>query len=550
MNNMQDVNRLGTSPSTMIKIFISYRRADSLKDAGRIYDRLIQVFGKDQVFKDVDNIPVGKDFRGVLREAVAQCDVQLAIIGKMWLTITDEQGQRRLDNPGDFVRIEIESALQRDSCTVIPVLVDNAKMPAADALPLELRELAFKNAAIVRDDPDFHSDVTRLIEGIQPSKGSAPRKPADSGFSVSEAIADFFEAMDERQWDDARALLAEIRASGKAPRTFNVDAHEADLWAEIQAGKRDQEYMMLQMMAGMQRPNPQRIWEGLQVFWLTYPGHDPDHLARFKPGSRSAALLPAPFAWVSIPAGKVTLKGEDESYIPEGKSQTFDVPAFSISKYPLTNAQYKLFVDAGGYTQQQWWTAAGWEARAEGLEWVSQMEEFQPTGKAWTEPRRWNDIRLNGADQPVVGVSWYEAVAFCAWVSEASGERVSLPTEQQWQRAAQGDDGRAFPWGKKWDGGRCNNNVDSKGVGQTTPVRTYEGKVDSPFGVVDMAGNVWEWCLTAYGTGSTDLDGIGVRVLRGGSWDDGLSDKFRCDDRYRNFPRVRLGSWGIRLALS
>ena len=151
----------------MPKIFISYRRADSRKDAGRIYDRLIEAFGKENVFKDVDSIPLGKDFQGILREAVAQCDVQLAIIGKQWLTIKDTHGDRRLDNPSDFVRIEIESALQRDSCRVIPIIIDNAPIPHADDLPLVLRELAFKNATIVRDDSDFHSDVTKIIDEIR-----------------------------------------------------------------------------------------------------------------------------------------------------------------------------------------------------------------------------------------------------------------------------------------------------------------------------------------------------------------------------------------------
>jgi hypothetical protein len=132
------------------KIFISYRRADSRKDAARIYDRLVEAFGKENVFKDVDSIPLGKDFRGILREAVAQCDVQLVVIGKQWLDIRDEFGKRRLDDPNDFVRIEVASSLQRDSCLVIPVLVDSSLMPRDIDLPADLRELAYKNATVVR----------------------------------------------------------------------------------------------------------------------------------------------------------------------------------------------------------------------------------------------------------------------------------------------------------------------------------------------------------------------------------------------------------------
>lgn len=527
----------------MPKIFISYRRADSRKDAGRIYDRLVEAFGKDSVFKDVDDIPIGRDFRGVLREAVAQCDVQLVIIGKSWISITDENGNRRLDNPGDFVRIEVETALQRENCRVIPVLVDSAPMPRADELPLDLRELAFKNAAQVRDDPDFHADVTRIIRSLG---GEAAAKPsATTTFDVHDAISRFYAWFDVQKWDDARALLAEIRASGRAPRVFNIDALEAEIWAAIEAAERDKEYAVLRLMS--RRSNPTGLWDALQVFWETYPGYDPDNFTRFKPEpprpaeplrKRSIDLLPAPFAWINIPAGTVTLhteKGRIKNYIPEGQSQTFDVPAFAIAKYPVTNAQFRLFVDAGGYSERTWWTDAGW-ARCE--------------KEGWTEPRYWQDDRWNGTEQPVVGVSWYEAAAFCLWLSDLTGERIMLPTEQMWQRAAQGDDGREYPWGKKWAASRCNSNVDDKGIGRTTPVRQYEGEGDSPFGVVDLAGNVWEWCLTTYETGEIALNGTGVRVLRGGSWNLNVTAFFRCAYRDWFNPNYWYNNAGFRLVLS
>ena len=108
----------------------------------------------------------------------------------------------------------------------------------------------------------------------------------------------------------------------------------------------------------------------------------------------------------------------------------------------------------------------------------------------------------------------------------------------------------AYPWGNAWDAGRCNNNVDGKGIGRTTPVQQYEGKGDSPFGVVDMAGNVWEWCSTSYNTGRDDLDGTDLRVLRGGSWDLTLTGIFRCVFRSWGLPGGRLNYRGFRLALS
>ncbi len=160
----------------MPRIFISYRRADSRKDAGRLHDRLAQAFGAKNVFKDVDDIPPGRDFRGVIAEAVDWCDILLVVIGRRWLDIQDEHGTRRLDDPDDFVRIEIEAGLRRDYCLVIPVLVDNAEMPPAGELPDSLRELSYLNAVTIRDDPDFNRDASRLIVQLKRYFSSAKKR--------------------------------------------------------------------------------------------------------------------------------------------------------------------------------------------------------------------------------------------------------------------------------------------------------------------------------------------------------------------------------------
>jgi len=261
------------------------------------------------------------------------------------------------------------------------------------------------------------------------------------------------------------------------------------------------------------------------------------------------SILPPPFEWIDIPAGRVEL---------ESGRGAFDVPAFQIAKYPLTNAQYAKFIEAGGYCEKQWWTTAGWEAREQG--WAWDKNEWKPTGKPWTEPRYWQDAKWNGAEYPVVGVSWYEAVAFCWWLAEASGEAVTLPAEQQWQRAAQGDEGYVYPWGNEWDGarcnnsewdGRCNNSVDPHDSNQPTPVTQYpEGA--SPFGVMDMSGNLWEWCLNDYSQPRTiDVNAQAeCRVLRGGSWSSNHSNDFRATFRYWGLPRLRYVSWGFRCARS
>lgn len=151
------------------RIFISYRRADSIAVTGRLYDRLLTAFGDKSVFKDVDDIPPGSDFKQVLESEVAQADVLLAIIGQDWNPLDAATGQNRLMDKNDFVRIEIAAGLARPDMLVIPILVNNAQLPRADVLPANLRELIHRNAATVRNDPDFNRDTQWLIHQIQNS---------------------------------------------------------------------------------------------------------------------------------------------------------------------------------------------------------------------------------------------------------------------------------------------------------------------------------------------------------------------------------------------
>jgi len=147
------------------KVFISYRRADSAGYSGRVMDRLDRELGRDLVFMDVDAIPLGTNFSKVLHQEVAKCGVLLAVIGPNWLDARDEHGNRRLDNPNDFVRIEIAAALQR-SIPVIPLLLDGARIPKADELPEDLKELALRNGMEIRH-ASFQDDMNRLIRGLK-----------------------------------------------------------------------------------------------------------------------------------------------------------------------------------------------------------------------------------------------------------------------------------------------------------------------------------------------------------------------------------------------
>ena len=147
------------------KVFISYRRDDSAGYAGHIRDRLERELGRDLLFMDVDAIPLGSNFSKVLREEVAKCGVLLAMIGPNWPDAHDEHGNRRLDDPNDFVRIEIAAALHRN-IPVIPILLDGARIPKATQLPEDLKELALRNGMEIRH-ASFQDDMNRLIRGLK-----------------------------------------------------------------------------------------------------------------------------------------------------------------------------------------------------------------------------------------------------------------------------------------------------------------------------------------------------------------------------------------------
>ena len=227
---------------------------------------------------------------------------------------------------------------------------------------------------------------------------------------------------------------------------------------------------------------------------------------------------------------------------------------FWVMQTEVTNALYDLFIKAGGYTQKKFWDEAGWTWREE-----TSIES----------PAFWKNEEYKALNQPVVGISWYEADAFAKWLSSETGHTFVLPTEAQWEKAARGTDGRIFPWGNLWDG-RFVNYCDSRcdrvekdgstndGYSLTAPVDTYiEG--ESPYGARHMAGNVWEWVVdyydsAYYNAGSDDVNQTGPerrerRSLRGGSWGDNPND-IRVANRFWYNPFVRHYAVGLRLVSS
>jgi len=157
------------------RVFISYRRQETAWPARQLYDLLVAELGADRVFKDVDNIEPGDDFVERIQSAVGSCEVLLALIGPQWLTIADATGARRLDDPQDFVRLEVETALNRDDVRVIPILVDNARMPTPQELPKGLAALTRRQAVEINP---VNFDTRRLLKVLNDTLNDVRREPA------------------------------------------------------------------------------------------------------------------------------------------------------------------------------------------------------------------------------------------------------------------------------------------------------------------------------------------------------------------------------------
>jgi formylglycine-generating enzyme required for sulfatase activity len=307
-------------------------------------------------------------------------------------------------------------------------------------------------------------------------------------------------------------------------------------------------------------------------------GSSPEEVQRWKDWTRQAiegGRYTPPEGWTKDQLyGVLAVWLEAEEGI-----HTVNVPTFYIARYPVTNAQFAACVEDGGYDEPALWTEAGWAWRQ------GEGEGWGRPPKRRGEPMYWRDIRFNRPNQPVVGVTWFEAAAYAHWLTQrlqipdcglqiwrngqseplnlqTSNLEFRLPTEAEWEKAARGTDSRTWPWGNEWDETAANT-AESRGEWTTTPVGLYPGGV-SPWGALDMVGNVWEWTSTRWGNnwqkpdygppyrpddGREYPEGKALRVLRGGSWNY-LRSYARCADRYGSYPDFWSNNVGLRLVVS
>lgn len=174
----QELRILPTHPS---RIFICYRREDSAGHAGRLRDRLAQIFGKSQVFRDIDNMRAGEDFVERVTRTIGACRVVLVVIGRHWLDARNADGRRRLDDPDDYVRLEVATALNTDSpATVIPVIVQGATMPRREELPPDLAPLS-RRSALTASDEQWDAEMDALTERIESIIRTPPQLRSPAG---------------------------------------------------------------------------------------------------------------------------------------------------------------------------------------------------------------------------------------------------------------------------------------------------------------------------------------------------------------------------------
>lgn len=510
----------------MSKLFISYRRK-SWAFTDRLANDLRNILDAE-IFVDFTGMDE-TDFESSILRNLRESDAVLLIITEH--TFASE----RIHHDDDWVRREIREALVLNKPLIL-ACVDGLFPP--NDVPDDIQGV--RRMEGIRFFPEyFESGVQRLSNFIIktskiPLRSLAPAPQPSKVAPGGQRTLDEAEALhNEGRYSEAVILLEELRASGYKSRFINLDA----LIEETQKQRDDalrheeavREYKEIATLARMAKTlvaeaQAREAWEQFcAVFPDLFEVLDNEQIlsrrfAQTRP-NLDIAKLPKPvftlplLEWINIPAGKIKLEKVVGGF--------FEVAPFAIGKYPVTNAQFNAFIADRGYKDTRWW---------EGL-----TKSFDSP-----EPPRWPT-----EDHPRESISWYEAMAFCRWLSAKLEREIILPTEMQWQRAAQGEDGRRYPWGDQFHESKCN--ASESNIGRTTPVTQYPTGA-SPFGVMDMSGNVWEWCLNFFDEpGKVDgRNDNNRRAVRGGSFFNG-QDGTRAAFRLRNLPHIRQWIGGFRV---
>ena len=529
----------------MSTVFISYRRENTAGEARALFNDLAARLGENSVFMDVDSIALGRDFRSVLQETTASCDLMLVLIGRNWTDAKDEGGRVRLENPADYVRLEIEAALKRD-IAVTPVLVQGAHMPTPGDLPAEIRDLAYRNGFELshnRWESDVGEMVRRLdLDGragghqVKPValEQSAPVPSGSRHISDAPAVP---QAKPRRELFGRRVRLTRRQTMGIAALAV------VGTGAAIAAPS---------IRRWMSRPS-------LRTISFEVPSVDETGM-RIQPGKYSAAIftealgLNAGLDMVLIPAGDFMMGSplqEPERQPDEGPQHHVTVVAFFIGASPVNQVQ-----------------------------WAAVVSAHPDRIHVDLDP---NPSFFKGIDLPVESITWNQADEFCLRLAAITGRAYRLPSEAEWEYSCRAETGTPFNFGPTitpelanycgTGGAVCGdksvasdvyNDVKySSGAYGQGPAGVFRGTTTRPstfppnrFGLYDMHGNVWEYCLdkvtdsyadvpldgSAYLAGPTDS----LRILRGGSWS---HNPAICRSSYRDSIAPGEAGWQGRIGL-
>ena len=467
-----------------MKVFISYRHDDSAGHAGRVHDRLVQAFGRDLLFMDVDAIPLGVDFIKVLREEVAKCDVLLAVIGTHWLDARDEEGNRRLDSAADFVRIEIATALQR-GIPVIPILLDGAKIPKVQQLPQDLEGLVARNGLDVRH-ASFHADIDKLITGL---KGGVIHADAPNAFSslqrrtTNQTVAGG--AMERRAMGPrwvvislgaaivAGAIAAALIVKQQTEQTPQPPAASVQLSPPV---VQQSPVIAQPAPSSAPQPPPAKIEASPKTAQLPSLPRAAQPPFVPIPSTREHALQPGDSfkecdncpEMVVVPIGSFIM-GSPETEIGRGRNEgpqhkvTF-VYRFAVGRFSVTFDEWDACVTDGG------------------------CNGYSPPDQGWGRGRR-----------PVINVSRNDIKAYLAWLSHKTAMSYRLPSEAEREYVTRAGTTTPFWWGSSISTSQANykgteiygdDGVRGEFRNQSLPVDSF---APNPWGFYQVHGNVSEW---------------------------------------------------------
>jgi formylglycine-generating enzyme required for sulfatase activity len=467
-----------------MRIFVSYARVDKPTCV-----QIVELLDFHEVWYD-QRLSAGQRWWKEINNRLEWCE------GFIYLLSSDSL-------ESEYCRREFEIA-QNQGKHIFPILIE-PDIALPDAISqiqyLDLSEgLTNENAHRLLLAIDIADQIGWRQSATQPKPVIPPDDHEDN--TVNQLISEAAQAMEKGEYERAIVLIDRVLSRSSRPRFIDVEklSVEARVALERQQMNCQMEREYSQIVELVRLPATRSVgMDAYEAFRRSYPDYDPDNLAvlrdKFQAPETKTLLtivreetrrIPL-MEWCEITAGRVRVNGTTDG------TATRQVSSYLMARYPVTNRQYQAFIKApSGYANPRWWDYSD-EARW----WRAHNPESRPA-------------KYQGHDRPRETVTWFEARAFSLWLGNFLKLDLNLPTLQQRQRAIMGDDERIFPWGNTFDQNRCNTR--ESGLLMTTVVNRYPEGV-SPYGVYDLAGNVWEWCADIVTEEEPSQDDSGENIL-------------------------------------